>query len=309
MNVHTGETTTNFELTEIDSITFTLDEPLTFPVDEEVFLNRTFERCEGISFSHEGELYVAGNAALWHVTTEGVRTQVTTAYSNLGLAPTGDRDILFADFGPTNAFNHGYNRDGIVWHVTPEGVRTVAADGMGDPNFVLKLEDGRFLVSDDATDEIWVVEDGVATIFTQAVNHPNGMVISQDGEWLYVAQMFRAISPTWVLDGSLWAIQLVDGQPSGEPIEVANLGDSAGLDGLAMDVFGRIYVACWNTGEIWRFNPDNDELILICEGLSGVASLSFGRGEFDNNAIYATSTLQGTVWKIPVGVEGAELHR
>ena len=36
-------------------------------------------------------------------------------YSNLGLAPIGERDILMADFGPTNRFNQGPNADGIVW--------------------------------------------------------------------------------------------------------------------------------------------------------------------------------------------------
>ncbi len=309
MNIHVGDSTNHYYLSEIDSITFSLEDPINFPVVAEAFLDQAFTVCEGIAFNGEGNLFVAGNQALWSVTVGGVLAHVANGYSNLGLAPTGERDILFADFGPTNAFNHGPNTDGIVWLVTPEGNQSIAASNMGDPNFVLKLEDGRFLISDDATNEIFVADtSGVTTIFTQSVNHPNGMVLSLDNEWLYIAQMFQAIHPSWVFDGSVWALRIDNGVPVGAPIEVVDLGNSAGLDGLAQDIYGRIYIACWNAGEIWRFNPNNNELILICENISGVASLAFGRGEFDKKAIYATSTLQGSVFKIPVGVQGAELH-
>jgi sugar lactone lactonase YvrE len=309
MNIHTGDSTKQFYMSEIDSITFSLEDPITFPVQAEVFLDHTFNVCEGIAFNGEGNLFVSGNQALWSVTVGGEITHVADGYSNLGLAPTGARDILYADFGPTNAFVHGYNRDGMVWLVTPEGNQSVAASDMGDPNFVLKLEDGRFLISDDATDEIFIADlSGQTSIFTQSVNHPNGMVLSLDGEWLYIAQMFQEIHPVWVFDGSIWALRIDNGVPVGDVIELVDLGDGAGIDGLAQDIYGRLYIACWNAGQIWRFNPENDELILICENIPGVASLAFGRGDYDTKVIYATSTLEGTVWKIPVGVQGAELH-
>ncbi len=309
MNIHIGDSTDRFYLSEIDSITFSLEDSIGFPVVAEVFLDQTFNVCEGIAFNGEGNLFVSGNQALWSVTVGGVIARVANGYSNLGLAPTGARDILYADFGPTNAFNHGYNRDGIVWLVTPQGNQSVAASNMGDPNFVVKLEDGRFLISDDATNEIFIADtSGTTTIFTTVINHPNGMVLSLNDEWLYIAQMFQAIHPNWVFDGSIWKLRIENGVPIGDPIEIVDLGDNAGIDGLAQDIYGRLYIACWNAGELWRFNPTNNELLLICENIPGVASLAFGRGQFDTKAVYATSTLQGTVWKIPIGVQGAELH-
>ena len=55
-------------------------------------------------------------------------------YSNLGLAPIGERDILMADFGPTNRFNQGPNADGIVWWISPEGeMRRLVDGGIGAP--------------------------------------------------------------------------------------------------------------------------------------------------------------------------------
>lgn len=308
MNIHIGDSTINVNLTQLDSITFNQEEEINFPVEAELFLDHAFNVCEGIAFNGEGKLFVAGSKALWNVSLDGELTKVADGYSNLGLAPTGERDILYADFGPTNAFVHGENNDGIVWHVTPEGEQTVVADEMGDPNFVLKLDNNNFLISDDATDEIFIINElGETEIFTQSVNHPNGMVLSLDGEWLYIAQMFKEIKPNWVFDGSIWALRIVDNAPVGEPIELVDLGDDAGNDGLAQDIYGRLYIACWNTGKIYRFNPENEELVMICENIRGVASLAFGRGDFDKKAIYATSTLEGSVFKIPVGVEGAEL--
>lgn len=310
IHIHLNDSTYLFEMADIDSITFGIDEPQSFPVTAELFLDHTFSVCEGIAFNGEEQLFVAGDHSLWMVSTAGELTHLFDAYSNLGLAPSGPRQILFADFGPTNAFVSGYNRDGIVWLVSPEGNGSIAATNMGDPNFILKLDNGNFLVSDDATDEIFIVdENGESSIFTQAVNHPNGMVQSLDGEWLYVAQMFQAIHPSWVFDGSVWAIRMENYQPTGDPVEIIDLGDNAGIDGLAQDIFGRLYIACWNAGSIWRYNPENQELLMICDNVPGVASLAFGRGGFDTNSIYATSTTHGSVWKIPVGVSGAPLYR
>jgi len=228
--------------------------------------------------------------------------------TNLGLAPIGKRDILVADFGPTNAFDHGPNDDGIVWRVTPEGDKTIAATGMGDPNFVLVLKDGSFLVSDDATNEVFIVDrEGKTSLFTTAIDHPNGLALSQDGSTLYVAQIFRSIRPI-IADNRVWSLSLEGGRPKGEPKVVTETGLGGANDGLAMDVQGRVYIAANGEAKIWRFDPKTEELELIARRMPGVASLAFGQGEFDHHAIYATSTRAGLVWKVPVSVAGAPLH-
>jgi len=160
-----------------------------FPVHASVFVQGKFTRCEGIAFNGLEDLYVSGNNALWRVNPQAEVSWVADGFSNLGLAPIGDRDILYADFGQTNAWSSGSNSDGLV------------------------------------TDEL-----------------------------------------------------------------------------------GRIYIAVWGTGEIWRFDPQTNELQLIARNMPGVASMAFGRGKFAHDAIYATSTLLGYVWKVVVGVKGAPLN-
>jgi len=281
-----------------------------FPVTPIPFVDGAFTRCEGIAFNGKDRLFVAGDRALWNVDNDGSVTRLVELFSNLGLAPIGERDVLMADFGPNNAFDGDPVRDGIVWRITPEGDTTRVVDGgIGDPNFILVLPDRSFLVSDDATNEIFRAElDGSLELFTRAVAHPNGMALTEDGSTLYVAQSFQQIRP-YVLDDRLWSIPLAEGRPAGEPEVVVGLGERALNDGLALDTEGRVYVAANVQGKIWRFDPVSGEVTLVAEGLPGAGSLAFGRGSFDTTALYVTSTRTGTVWVVPVGSEGAPLHR
>jgi sugar lactone lactonase YvrE len=283
--------------------------PPGFPVEPELFIDE-FVAAEGITFNAEGHLYIAADRALWRARPDGSAIRVTEVFTNLGLAGIGERDILMADFGPRNVFRDGDNDDGIVWRITPEGERTVAATGIADPNFILVLDDGTFLVSDDGTDRIYLVDaDGNVTVWSDAIEYPNGMVLSPDGADLYVAQIFTGLEPI-TFDNRVWGMKMRDGRPKGKPRVVARAG-GGGVDGLAIDEMGRIYVADNQGGRIWRIAPDSGESILIAAGMPNIASLVFGEGAFDRHSLYAACTFRGggKIWRIPVGIGGAPPHR
>ncbi len=288
--------------------------PIVFPVAAVQILQEPFRRSEGIAFNGEGDLYVTANQALWQVFPDGRVRRVADLHSNLGLASIGPRDLLVADFGPTNAFKHDRNDDGIVWRVTPEGEKTEWVTGIGDPNYILLRNDGSMLVTDDATSDIYVVgRDRKPLLFSTAVPHPNGLALSDDGSTLYVAQIFKSIRPV-VPDDSLWALPLEDGKPVGAARRVARLGPYAANDGLAMDREGRVYVAAnGKAGEIWRFDPRSGELVLIAREVYGAASIAFGEGEFDPESIYVSTTFNGgrggRIWRVPVGTTGQPVTR
>ncbi|NIM12726.1 MAG: hypothetical protein GTO45_11555 [Candidatus Aminicenantes bacterium] len=285
-----------------------------FPVIPTLFVDGNFTRAEGIAFNGEGKLYVTANKAFWRLDTEGNTTKLVDLYTNLGVAAYGERDLLVADFGPTNRFKHGPNDDGIVWRITPEGEKSIAATGgMGDPNFIAVRNDGSYLVSDDATNEIFIVDQkGRVSLFMDAIDHPNGMVISRDGRSLYVAQIFKSLNPV-VADNRVWRVPLDEkGDPAGTPEVIARInGENAGPDGLAMDSLGRLYATVPMRGEIWRIDPATGKKQLIAEGMPGIASIAFGQGDFDRNALYGASTRRGggRIWKIDVGIGGARLCR
>lgn len=291
-----------------------VSEPSEFPVEAELFVDDPFQASEGIAFNGEGRLFVTANRALWEISSTAGARKVADLDSNLGLAAIGEQDLLVADFGPTNAFRQDRNSDGIVWRITPDGEKTALVEGIGDPNFILVRADGSLLISDDATGDIYVAgEDRLPLLFSTAVNHPNGLALSDDGKTLYVAQIFKSIRPV-VRDDSLWAIDLVDGNPRGAARLVARTGPLAANDGLAMDELGRVYIAAnGDAGEIWRYDPDSSELMLVAEGVNGAASIAFGAGDFDQQSIYVSTTFNrgrgGKIWRIPVGIEGQKLHR
>lgn len=284
-----------------------------FPVKTEIFVDEPFSACEGIAFNGEGDLFVTANRALWKVHPDGSVKQVADLYTNLGIAAIGDRDILVADFGPTNAFRNQKNHDGIIWRVTPEGEKTEVVQGIGDPNFILVREDGSFLVSDDATNEIFLANlDGELELFCTAVNHPNGLAFNLDQSSLYVAQIFHNIRPV-VPDNCVWEVKLDKGKPKGRANLLIRTGPGGANDGLALDKLGRIYIAANGEGKIWRYDPSNDEMLLITENVFGAGSLAFGQGQFDHKALYLTTTYAGgrggKVYIIPVGIEGAPVNR
>ena len=278
----------------------------------EIFVDAPFRGTEGITFNNEGRLFVSGNRAVWEVNIDGSVRKIADLDSNLGLAAFGPRDILAADFGPTNAFRHQKNNDGIVWRITPEGEKTAYVTGMGDPNAIFVRDDGSLLISDDATNEIFSFdEENGLRLFTTAVNHPNGIVLSHDRKTLYVAQIFKSIRPV-IRDDSLWAINLKpDGTPTNKaPKLVARTGPMAANDGLAIDREGRIYIAANGpAGEVWRYDPSSEQVSLIAGNMPGAASLAFGQGVFGENNLYVTTTFSGgaggKVYRIKTDTTGA----
>jgi sugar lactone lactonase YvrE len=279
------------------------------PFKPELFIEE-FWGAEGITFNAQGQLFIGANKAVWLAEPDGRVRKLTDVDLHLGQARIGDADILAADFGPLNVFGDGPNDDGVVWRITPEGHKTVVASGIADPNFIVVLDDGSFLVSDDGCDRIYhVTTEGEVSLFSDAIDYPNGMALSRDGAVLYVAQIFEQLDP-FVPSDKIWAMPIENQRPAGEPRLLARTGGSM-VDGLAIDENGLIYVADNGSGSIRRIDPNNGEVEVIAEGMPHVASLVFGEGEFDRQSIYATSTRRGggKIWKVNVGVSGAPYFR
>ncbi|MEW6322480.1 MAG: SMP-30/gluconolactonase/LRE family protein [Acidobacteriota bacterium] len=283
-------------------------------IDPEVIIEGRFSGAEGLSFNHEGRLFIAADRAVWEVARDGSTRRVAGFASNLGLAPDGARDIVMADFGPLVRPQAGPNRDGVIWRVTPEGATTRVAEGIGDPNAIVKLPNGHLLVSDDFVREIYEIDlTGAVRVFSDKIPFPNGLALSPDGSALYVAQLFRsaptAPPPARYEDFSniVWRLPLVNGRP-GDPQELfRTAGEGTGPDGVAVDETGRVYVSAARVGELWRFDPRTNRRERLAAGLPGLASLAFGQGPFERESLYATQIRGGRLLRFSVGARGAPL--
>ena len=95
-----------------------------------------------------------------------------------------------------------------------------------------------------------------------------------------------------------------DGE-AGAPTKWVDFDDMTFPDGVAIDSEGNVYVALNAAGQIAQVTPDGTDSI-VAEGLVTVASLAFGRGEFDHCSIYATALFDTQLSRVGVGVLGTE---
>lgn len=273
----------------------------------EVVIEGRFNAAEGLAFTREGRLFMAANRAIWEVLPDGGTRKVADSSSNLGLAALGERDILHADFGPLTWPRDGDNDDGVVWRITPEGDKTALARGIGDPNAIAALPDGRLLVSDDFTDKVYSVSaGGEISVFTDAIPFPNGIALAPDGSALYVAQIFarapQGPPPVRFTEFSdrVWRLPLANGEPAGPPEVLFETGGESGPDGLALGPDGLLYLTAARAGELWRIDPATRQGELLAEGFPGLASLAFGRGKFDAGSLYVVQIRGGRLLRFPV---------
>jgi sugar lactone lactonase YvrE len=273
----------------------------------EVVIEGRFNGAEGLAFNGEGRLFMAANRAIWEVLPDGGTRQVAGSASNLGLAALGVRDILHADFGPLTWPRDGENDDGVVWRITPEGGKTAIARGIGDPNAIVVLPDGRLLVSDDFTNNVYsVAAGGEVRVFTDAIPFPNGLALAPDGSALYVAQIFGSAPegppPVRFTDFSdrVWRLPLAGGEPAGPPEILFATGGPSGPDGLALGPDGLLYLTAARAGELWRIDPATRQGELLADGLPGLASLAFGLGKFDADSLYVVQIRGGRLLRFPI---------
>jgi sugar lactone lactonase YvrE len=285
-------------------------EEVPLPVTPELFVDGAFSSTEGICFNNEGRMFVEGDNAVHEVFANGTHNEIASLVDPIGLAHDGNGNILVAEFGPTSVFDIApHDNDGSIVEVTPAGATQTLATGIADPNFIALFPDKSFLVSDDGTTNIYKLPQGggTPTIWLDSIVTPNGMTFSTDMGMLFVNQSFKAAGGI-IPDNRVWQVAL---DQNGDPGQVELLATLPGLatpDGSVLDAKGRLYVAANTTGVIWRIDPLTKVTLQVATGMLGVASLAFGRGgDFPTTSMYATNLFNGKVWKLDLGVHGAEL--
>lgn len=155
--------------------------------------------------------------------------------------------------------------------------------------------------------------DGKCTrIIAHEVDRPNGLVISEDDRYLFVAD-----NNNNKVGGArkLWRFDLTD---RGDVIPASqrllhDWGRTRGPDGMELDQMGRLYVAAGlnrqnapfeiqdePTAGVYVFTPDGELLTFVPIGRDECTNVAFG-GD-DKKTLYVTAG--GTLWSIPTLVPG-----
>ena len=145
--------------------------------------------------------------------------------------------------------------------------------------------------------------DGSSEILLQDVPSPNGLVLSPDEQWLYVA-----VTRT----NCIWKVPLevppglVPNEPVGTTGVFVQLSGGTGPDGLAVDSQGNLIVAHTGMGCLWMFSPIGEPLYRInsCAGLS-ISNVTFGGADY--RTMFITESSTGSILSVEMPFAGQRL--
>lgn len=151
------------------------------------------------------------------------------------------------------------------------GDSSLYADGLAMANGVAKTRGGVVFASDDFGIGIdRVMPDGTVENAWAQVISSNGMAVSRNQRWLYVAQTFQPAAIQRVLISDPTQVEEFF-RP--DPEDTA-----AGPDGMVRDHRGNIYVTANAAGDLWRINRKGIGCV-VAGGLGMPSAVAIGRGK------------------------------
>jgi gluconolactonase len=176
-----------------------------------------------------------------------------------------------------------------------KGVNDLVFDSKGNLYFTDQGQTGLH----DPTGRVYrLAPDGRLDLLLGNVPSPNGIVLSNDERFLFVAA---------TRGNCVWRMPLLaDGSVSKAGQFFTSYGPS-GPDGLAMDERGRLLVANPGLAYVWVLGPraEPEEVLTGPPGAS-VTNLAFGGP--GRKTLFCTDSTHGHVLKADMAVAGAQLH-
>ncbi|MBI4910525.1 MAG: SMP-30/gluconolactonase/LRE family protein [Acidobacteria bacterium] len=279
---------------------------------------------EGPAWSPGGSLFFTGEGHI-HRRTEDGKVQIFRA------APNGANGLLFDPQGRLIACESGNRR---ITRTEKDGTITVLADAFqgkpfNSPNDLTIDSKGRIYFSDPrygkrdgmeildaagrAVEGVYRIDapGKVTRVLTREIERPNGVLVSPNDEFLYVADnnnnnhggarklyRFRLLA-----NGSV--------DPASRKL-VFDWRTGRGPDGLKMDTEGRLFVAAGRNqptqhetsgefkGGVYILSPEGKQLQFIAIPVDEVTNCAFGGP--DRKTLFITAG--GTLWSIPVTTAG-----
>jgi gluconolactonase len=151
------------------------------------------------------------------------------------------------------------------------GASNLYTDGLAMANGVAIAHDGTVFASDDVGIGIDRISPDrtVENVWADVISS-NGMAVSPNQRWLYVAQTFQPASIQRVLIDDPTRVEEYFSPP---PEDTA-----AGPDGMVRDKRGNLFVAANAAGELWRIDRKGTGCV-VASGLGMASAVAIGRGK------------------------------
>lgn len=176
-----------------------------------------------------------------------------------------------------------------------KGVNDLAISARGDIYFT---DQGQTGLHDPSGRVYRLDSDGRLNQLLSNVPSPNGVVLSPDEKFLFVAAT-RA--------NCVWRMPVqIDGSVSKAGQFFTSYGPS-GPDGLAMDQQGRLLIANPGLAYIWVLNQ-RAEPVEILRGPAGHSLTNLAFGGKDKKTLFVTDSTSGNILYLQMDVAGVSLH-
>jgi gluconolactonase len=175
-----------------------------------------------------------------------------------------------------------------------KGVNDLTFDSMGNLYFTDQGQTGLH----DPTGRVYrLSKEGRLDLLLSNVPSPNGIVLSVDEKFLFVAA---------TRGNSVWRMPLLpDGSVSKAGQFFSSYGPS-GPDGLAMDESGHLLVANPGLAYVWVLN-ERAEPMQVLRGLPGHSLTNLAFGGMDRKTLYCTDSTSGSILSIDMAERGAKV--
>ena len=175
------------------------------------------------------------------------------------------------------------------------GVNDLTISSKGDIYFTDQGQTGLH----DPTGRVYRLrKDGQLDLLLSNVPSPNGIVLSPDEKFLFVAA---------TRGNCVWRMPVqADGSVSKAGQFFSSYGPS-GPDGLAVDTQGRLFIANPGLAYVWVLNQ-RAEPVQVLRGSTGHSLTNLAFGGKNNQTLYVTDSTTGDILRIQMDVPGVDIH-
>lgn len=259
---------------------------------------------EGPVFDDEGNLFVTDIpfGRIFRISPQGQWTQVAEYDGEPnGMKFLGESSLLIADYK-----NGLVKLDTASGKVEPylerrnterfKGINDLVFDSKGNLYFT---DQGQTGMSDPTGRVYRLSQCGRLDALITNGPSPNGLVLSPDEKFLYVA-MTRG--------NSVWRMPLFGDGSVGKVGQFFTSYGPSGPDGLAMDTEGRLIVANPGLGYAWVLNHRGEPVEVIRSPL-GASLTNIAFGGANRMTAFFTESVSGSVLQAEMSVPGCPIHR
>ena len=233
-----------------------------FAIYLSLFSQNLFKNPESVVFDKSGERYLVSNKGDGRIVEVGKDNKQSVFNKD----QSSIRGLLIS-----NGVLYAACNAGVAAFNLKTGKRLFVIDIKGRKflNDITSDTKGNLYVSDTGGNKIYKINPKTRDykVLTENIEGPNGLLFDEIKK--------RLIAVSWSKNGSIMSINPGTGGTS-----TILKTKFSGMDGIAVDKKGRIYISSWGTGTVYRFDKDfKNTPEPVSEGYNGPADIYFNKQE------------------------------